>query len=128
VDAKDWTGAVERFKRRGAPSRTPMCRIHRLLVSEPEELRSRSLTTSARSSSTRATAAPRYIGETYLLVGDVAGAERHLKALREICLLGCEEMKDLEQAITKYRARAEAPRRARGRNAVGSFFLSSLPV
>ena len=45
-----------------------------------------------------------YIGETYLLVGDVAGAERHLKALREICLLGCEEMKDLEQAIVKYRA------------------------
>jgi hypothetical protein len=24
--------------------------------------------------------------------------------LREICLLGCEEMKDLEQAIVKYRA------------------------
>jgi tetratricopeptide (TPR) repeat protein len=45
-----------------------------------------------------------YIGETYLLVGDVAGAERHLKALREICLLGCEEMKDLEQAIAEYRA------------------------
>ena len=45
-----------------------------------------------------------YIGETYLLVGDMAGAERHLKALREICLLGCEEMKDLEQAIAKSRA------------------------
>ena len=34
----------------------------------------------------------------------MAGAERHLKALREICLLGCEEMKDLEQAIAKSRA------------------------
>ncbi|HZZ91584.1 MAG TPA: tetratricopeptide repeat protein [Usitatibacter sp.] len=45
-----------------------------------------------------------YIGETYLLVGDVKGAQRHLEALRAICLLGCEELKDLDEAIAKYRA------------------------
>jgi Flp pilus assembly protein TadD len=44
-----------------------------------------------------------YIGETYLLTGDVAGAERHLAALKEICLLPCEELKDLERAIVEYR-------------------------
>jgi len=44
-----------------------------------------------------------YIGETYLLVGDVAGAERHLAALREICLLPCDELGDLERAIKDYR-------------------------
>ena len=44
-----------------------------------------------------------YIGETYLLVGDVAGAEKHLAALREICLLPCEELGDLERAIKSYR-------------------------
>lgn len=44
-----------------------------------------------------------YIGEAYLMVGDLPNAEKHLKALREICLLGCEELKDLEEAIKKYR-------------------------
>jgi Flp pilus assembly protein TadD len=46
-----------------------------------------------------------YIGEAYLMVGDVKNAERHLVALRGICLLGCEELKDLEEAIARYRAR-----------------------
>ncbi len=44
-----------------------------------------------------------YIGETYLLVGDVASAEKHLAALREICLLPCEERDDLERAINAYK-------------------------
>jgi tetratricopeptide (TPR) repeat protein len=46
-----------------------------------------------------------YIGETYLLTGDVANAEKHLAALREICLLSCEELEDLEKAIAAYRAK-----------------------
>jgi len=46
-----------------------------------------------------------YIGETYLMMGDLAGAERHLAALQEICLLPCEELKDLERAIAEYRGR-----------------------
>jgi len=46
-----------------------------------------------------------YIGEAYLMTGNLAGAERHLAALREICLLPCEELKDLERAIEEYRAR-----------------------
>ena len=46
-----------------------------------------------------------YIGETYLLTDDLAGAEKHLASLREICLLPCDEMKDLERAIAKYKAR-----------------------
>jgi tetratricopeptide (TPR) repeat protein len=43
-----------------------------------------------------------YIGETYLLVGDVANARKHLAALKEICLLGCDELHDLEAAIGRY--------------------------
>lgn len=46
-----------------------------------------------------------YIGEAYLMVGDLAGAERHLAALREICLLPCEELKDLERHVGEYQAR-----------------------
>lgn len=52
-----------------------------------------------------------YIGETYLLVGDLAGAERHLAALRSICLLPCEELDDLQRAVVAHRA-ARATRRA----------------
>jgi Flp pilus assembly protein TadD len=44
-----------------------------------------------------------YIGETYLLTGDMAGARKHLAALKEICLLPCDEQKDLERAIAEYR-------------------------
>lgn len=46
-----------------------------------------------------------YIGEAYLMVGDVKNAQAHLDALRGICLLGCEELKDLEAAFAKHRAR-----------------------
>lgn len=46
-----------------------------------------------------------YIGEAYLDVGDLAGAQRHLAALREICLLPCEEVNELLAAIAAYRAR-----------------------
>jgi Flp pilus assembly protein TadD len=44
-----------------------------------------------------------YIGEAYLMTGDLPGAERHLAALKKICLLPCEELKDLERAIAEYR-------------------------
>ena len=46
-----------------------------------------------------------YIGEAYLLTGDLASAEKHLAALRQICLLPCEELTDLERAVAAYRAR-----------------------
>lgn len=49
-----------------------------------------------------------YIGEAYLIVNDLAGAEKHLAALREICLIPCEELADLEKAVAAYRAK---PRR-----------------
>ncbi len=46
-----------------------------------------------------------YIGEGYLMVGDLANAEKHLTALRNICLLPCDEFAKLEKAIKEYRAR-----------------------
>jgi tetratricopeptide (TPR) repeat protein len=44
-----------------------------------------------------------YIGEAYLMVGDEAGAQRHLEALRSLCTLPCEEMQDLQAAIDTHR-------------------------
>ena len=48
-----------------------------------------------------------YIGETYLMKGDLAGAQQHLAALKQICLLPCEELNDLERAIAAYRGRKQ---------------------
>ncbi len=46
-----------------------------------------------------------YIGEAYLMIGDLANAEKHLAALRNICLLPCEELTDLEKAVAEFRAK-----------------------
>ncbi|MBC7601442.1 MAG: tetratricopeptide repeat protein [Ramlibacter sp.] len=45
-----------------------------------------------------------YIGEAYLMVGDLAGAERHLDRLRALCLVSCDELKELQQAIAEFKA------------------------
>lgn len=45
-----------------------------------------------------------YIGEAYLMTGDLPNAQKHLAALKDICLLPCEELQDLERAIAQYRA------------------------
>lgn len=50
-----------------------------------------------------------YIGEAYLMVNDLPGAEKHLAALRSICLLPCEELADLEKAVKEYRSRPKQP-------------------
>jgi Flp pilus assembly protein TadD len=47
-----------------------------------------------------------YIGEAYLMVNDVASAEKHVAALRGICLLGCEELRELQQAVADYKLKA----------------------
>ncbi len=46
-----------------------------------------------------------YIGETYLMVGNLAKAEEHLSALRAICVIPCEELDDLEKEIAQFRKR-----------------------
>ncbi|WP_374403568.1 tetratricopeptide repeat protein [Niveibacterium sp.] len=46
-----------------------------------------------------------YIGEAYLMAGDLAHAEQHLAALDKLCWLPCEEYDDLKAAIADYRAK-----------------------
>ena len=43
-----------------------------------------------------------YIGEAYLIKGDLKNAQKHLAALREICSLPCEELTDLDREIANY--------------------------
>ena len=52
-----------------------------------------------------------YIGEAYLMTGNLAKAEEHLKVLDRLCVLTCEEYRDLKAAIASYKANptAQAP-------------------
>jgi tetratricopeptide (TPR) repeat protein len=45
-----------------------------------------------------------YVGEAYLMAGNLAKAEEHLKILDKLCLLPCEEYSDLKTAVAAYRA------------------------
>ncbi|RZT95135.1 tetratricopeptide repeat protein [Rivibacter subsaxonicus] len=44
-----------------------------------------------------------YIGEAYLMARQPDKAREHLVALKSICGTGCEEYRDLEQAIAAYK-------------------------
>lgn len=46
-----------------------------------------------------------YIGEAYLITGNLAKAEEHLAALKRVCPGVCEEFDDLNKKIADYRAR-----------------------
>ena len=49
-------------------------------------------------------AAHEYIGEAYLLKGDVGKAEQHLAELQKLCTpIPCEEYKDLRRAVDDYK-------------------------
>ena len=43
-----------------------------------------------------------YIGEAYLLKGDLKMAKQHLAALDRICTFGCEEYRELKKAVAAY--------------------------
>jgi tetratricopeptide (TPR) repeat protein len=43
-----------------------------------------------------------YIGEAYLALDDLAHAKEHLKRLDKLCLLSCEEYRDLKKAVQAY--------------------------
>ena len=51
-----------------------------------------------------------HLGELYLVLGEPNKAEEHLAALKEICLIPCNEVADLERAIAAYMAAAQRPR------------------
>jgi tetratricopeptide (TPR) repeat protein len=52
----------------------------------------------------RHTGAHHYIGEAYLEVGELERAEEHLRQLDLICLFGCDDFFELQQAVELYKA------------------------
>jgi tetratricopeptide (TPR) repeat protein len=47
-----------------------------------------------------------HLGELFLVLRELAKAEEQLATLERICLVPCEEFRDLERAIGTYRASA----------------------
>ena len=45
-----------------------------------------------------------YLGELYLALGDLAGAQEQLARLDEICASGCEELDELKEAVARFKA------------------------
>jgi tetratricopeptide (TPR) repeat protein len=51
-----------------------------------------------------------YLGEAYLMVGNVAKAKEHLAQLDSICFFSCSEFTDLKNAIADYERKHAAAR------------------
>jgi len=47
-----------------------------------------------------------YIGEAYLMQGNLAKAKEHLSALDRMCFFGCEEYSMLKKAVAEFEAKA----------------------
>ena len=108
VDRKDWDEAVRRFKL--AERRHPeQADLQNILGYAHRNLKQYDLAfvhyKRAIEIEPRHRGADEDIGEPYLLTGDLAGAEKHLDALRQICLLPCDELRDLDKAVAQYRAK-----------------------
>jgi len=48
-----------------------------------------------------------YIGEAYLMVGNLAKAKEHLAALDRLCFFGCDEYSLLKKAIAEFEAKKQ---------------------
>lgn len=48
-----------------------------------------------------------YLGEAYLMVGNVAKAKEHLGALDKLCFFPCEEFNDLKRSISDHEAKGK---------------------
>jgi len=46
-----------------------------------------------------------YIGEAYLMVGNLPKAKEHLSSLDKLCFFPCSEFSDLKKAIASYEAK-----------------------
>jgi tetratricopeptide (TPR) repeat protein len=46
-----------------------------------------------------------YIGEAYLMVGNLPKAKEHLSTLDKLCFFSCSEFNDLKKAVAEYEAK-----------------------
>lgn len=105
IEAKDWRAAVKALSAaalrdtRNADIQNYLGFAHRHLG---EMTRAFAHYERALQLNPRHRGAHEYAGEAALLAGDLPRAQRHLAALKSICVLPCEEYDDLKAAIDAY--------------------------
>ncbi|HEY6004983.1 MAG TPA: tetratricopeptide repeat protein [Anaeromyxobacter sp.] len=106
IEAKDWPGAIQLLEKAAARDASNPD-VHTLLGFAE---RNRGNTEVAFAHYERALkldpkhlGAHEYVGEAYLMVGNLAKAEEHLKALDKLCFFSCEEYRDLKKSIAEYK-------------------------
>ncbi|HZR02524.1 MAG TPA: tetratricopeptide repeat protein [Burkholderiales bacterium] len=107
VEAQDWKQAVERL-RKAAEAEPNNADIQNWLGFANRKLGNLDAAFSAYAEALkldpRHKNAHEYIGEAYLMVGDVGKAEQHLAELQKLCTpIPCEEYKELKRAVDDYR-------------------------
>jgi tetratricopeptide (TPR) repeat protein len=107
IDAKDWPGAVDILKK--AVARDPgNAEYHNLFAYSVRHTANPDMNVVLQHYREALRIAPQhrgaheYIGEAYLMVGDLPSAKEHLAALDKLCFFSCSEYRDLKKAIERY--------------------------
>jgi tetratricopeptide (TPR) repeat protein len=107
IEAKDWPGASDILKK--AVARDPgNAEYHNLFAYSVRHTANPDMNVVFQHYREALRIAPQhrgaheYIGEAYLMVGDVPKAKEHLAALDKLCFFSCAEYRDLKKAIERY--------------------------
>ncbi|MDA1100534.1 MAG: tetratricopeptide repeat protein [Proteobacteria bacterium] len=106
IDAEDWTGAMALLQRDVAGN-TATADTYNYLGYANRKLGQYDMAFKyyavALKMNPEHKGAHEYVGETYLAVGNLEMAKKHLAALDRICFFGCKEFDDLKAAVAAYR-------------------------
>lgn len=114
IEAKDWAGAIRLLEQ--AKARQPSNADAHNLLGYSERHRGNLDAAFAHYETAlrldpKHRGAHEYVGEAWLIAGNLAKAEEHLAALAKLCASSCEEYRDLEKSIAEYKRRQGAPAR-----------------